>query len=54
MNTIEDNSYQTTQEKQPVILPVTKKRAVTYHRFSVKGLRKHPGVKATRNLFVIG
>jgi len=51
---IEEISYQTTQEKQPVILPIAKKRTLTYPRFSIKGLRKHPGVNATRNPFVIG
>jgi len=54
MNIMEEISYQTTQEKQPVTLPLVKKGALTHPRFSIKRLRKHPGVKVTRNPFIIG
>jgi len=49
---------QGTQKKQSAILktilPKAKKTAFTPSRFSVRGLRKHPGIQTSRNPHVIG
>ncbi len=55
---IEEILDQRTQKKQPApldtILPTAKKAAFTPSRFSVRGLRKHPGIQTSRNPIVIG
>ena len=55
---IEEILDQGTQKKQPVILKkvlsTAKKTAYTPSRFSVRGLRKHPGIQTSRNPVVFG
>ncbi len=49
---------QSTQEEQPTIqktaVSARRKTALIPTRFSVRGLRKHPGVIASRNPTVVG
>ena len=58
MSTMEEILDQGTQKKQSAIiktiLPKAKKTAFTPSRFSVRGLRKHPGIQTSRNPHVIG
>ncbi|WP_449048348.1 hypothetical protein [Parapedobacter sp.] len=55
---MEEILEQKTQEKQPIVVKTTsstaKRRAFSPSRFSVKGLRKHPGIQTSRNPMVFG
>jgi len=58
MSTMEEILDQETQKKQSTvlktILPKARKSTFTPSRFSVRGLRKHPGIQTSRNPHVIG
>ena len=58
VNMMEEILEQTAQEKQPIVVKTTsstaKRRTFSPQRFSVKGLRKHPGIQTSRNPVVFG